>query len=59
MMICFAIAFCLCFVLRFYLIWENKRRDRGVTAVEPEKNAGQINMADKTDKEMMTFRYVY
>ncbi|KAH7371479.1 major facilitator superfamily domain-containing protein [Pyrenochaeta sp. MPI-SDFR-AT-0127] len=61
MMVCFAIAFILCFVLRIFLVWENKRRDRATGALESQSEAdsSQMNMADKTDKEMSAFRYVY
>lgn len=45
-------------ILRGYLVWENKRRDR-----EPVTQEGvddrDLNMLDMTDKEMRTFRYVY
>lgn len=61
MMICFGVAFCLCFVLRFYLVWENKQRDRlGLGSGEiTEEERMDTNLADKTDKEIDRFRYVY
>ncbi|CAO2650296.1 Nn.00g015880.m01.CDS01 [Neocucurbitaria sp. VM-36] len=61
MMICFAVAFLLCFILRVYLIWENRKRDHDAHAVEAsaEESANDINLADRTDKEMAGFRYVY
>jgi hypothetical protein len=60
MIVCCGAAFVLCFVLRIFLIWENNQRDRetgleGVSANE----AGDMNLADMTDKEMRSFRYVY
>lgn len=60
MMICCAAALALCFVLRFYLIRENKKRDRetGIEGISMD-DAVDINFADMTDKEMRTFRYVY
>jgi hypothetical protein len=61
MMICYGIAFGSCFVLRFYLIWENKRRDR-LAATVGEGIVDEymaVNMADKTDKEISKFRYLY
>ncbi len=60
MMVCCGVALVLCFVLRAYLIWENKMRDRetGLEGLSGEE-AGDINLADLTDKEMRRFRYVY
>ena len=59
-MVCCGAALILCFVLRVHLIWENRKRDRetgieGFSAAE----AGDMNYADMTDKEMRAFRYVY
>ena len=47
--------------LRFYLIWENKRRDNKTGAVVDlaEDQIGVMNLADATDKEIASFRYVY
>ncbi|KAH7085819.1 putative MFS allantoate transporter [Paraphoma chrysanthemicola] len=61
MMGCFAAGFVLCFGLRAYLIFENKRRDRrGETGPCSDNiTADDANLADKTDKEMSAFRYVY
>lgn len=61
MIICFTIALLLSLVLRFYLIWENKRRDSAGNALETQddNNTSGANMADRTDKQMMAFRYVY
>lgn len=60
MMVCCGAAFVLCFFLRIYLIWENKKRDRetGLEGLSGDE-AGDMNYADMTDKEMRTFRYVY
>ena len=60
MMICYGVGFSTCFVLRFYLVWENRRRDRvavGDGAEDDEHTA--VNLSDKTDQEMARFRYVY
>lgn len=60
-MICYAVGVILCGVARFYLVWENRRRD----GVYPpfhgnEEVVGDIaGMLDKTDKEIPQFRYVY
>lgn len=65
MLVCFSAGVCFCMGLRFYLIWENKRRDcMGEPAVvvlggvEVEGTAA-LNLLDKTDKELLQFRYVY
>lgn len=60
MMVCCGAALVLCFVLRIYLIFENKRRDRE-TGLEslPGNVTEDSNYADMTDKEMRMFRYVY
>jgi len=61
MIICFGVALVLCVILRFFLIWENRSRDRKTGPVEhlTEDEVGVVNMADSTDKEMVSFRYVY
>jgi hypothetical protein len=64
LLICLALAFITCWVMRFYLIWENSRRDRAVTAEEiaafdEERHGVMVNMTDKTDREIPNFRYVY
>lgn len=61
MMICYGVALVTCFGLRFYLVWENRRRDR---ASNEEINGDSqesldFGSLDKTDKEMPQFRYVY
>lgn len=61
MIICFGAALVLSIVLRFYLIWENKRRDKetGTVVDLAEDQIGVMNLADATDKEIASFRYVY
>jgi len=61
MIICFGAALVLSIALRFYLIWENKRRDNKTGAVVDlaEDQIGVMNLADATDKEIASFRYVY
>lgn len=66
MLVCFCVGIVLCFFLRFYLIWENNRRDKLTAAVN---SAGDMdnqdisdplrNLLDKTDREMVEFRYLY
>ncbi|KAF2008826.1 major facilitator superfamily transporter [Aaosphaeria arxii CBS 175.79] len=58
MLICFGIGIVACFILRFYLVWENKRRDGQASdgMAEEDMDAG---MLDRTDKEIKSFRYVY
>ncbi|KAF2625504.1 MFS general substrate transporter [Macroventuria anomochaeta] len=60
MMVCCGTALVLCFVLRIYLIWENNKRDceTGLEGISADE-AGDMNYADMTDKEMRSFRYVY
>lgn len=60
MMICFGITLVICTSLRFYLIWENRRRDR-LGFVDSGKSFEELEAAlfDKTDKELLQFRYVY
>ncbi|GLB10308.1 hypothetical protein AtubIFM57258_006710 [Aspergillus tubingensis] len=60
-MICYVVGIILCGVARFYLVWENQRRD----GVNPplhsnvEVDGDIAGMLDKTDKEIPQFRYVY
>lgn len=60
MMICFGISLVICISLRFYLIWENRRRDR-LGVVNSGESFEELDAAllDKTDKELLQFRYVY
>ncbi|KAM0433502.1 hypothetical protein ACHAPT_004382 [Fusarium lateritium] len=57
--ICLSAATVLSGVLRFYLIWENKKRDQlcGVPESNPEEVDLAQNLADKTDGELAEFRY--
>ncbi|RDW86041.1 uncharacterized protein DSM5745_02683 [Aspergillus mulundensis] len=65
MLICFGISLVISLALRFYLIWENRRRDRlGLGDAEGEngdEDEAVLDAAvlDKTDKELLRFRYVY
>ncbi len=59
MLVCFGAGAALCLVLRVYLIWENKRRDKAGTPVEELENRDEINYADMTDMEIRQFRYIY
>jgi hypothetical protein len=60
MMVCCGTAFLLCFALRFYLVRENNKRDHETSPEGLSGGAdGDLNNADKTDKEMRAFRYVY
>jgi hypothetical protein len=60
MMVCFAAAFIFCFVLRAHLIFENRRRERIASVADVlDGTANEMNLSDKTDKEMTAFRYVY
>lgn len=59
-MICYAIGICSCFALRIYLIWCNNTRTHLAEANVDQTDVGFVNIfADKTDKEEMSFRYVY
>ncbi|GKT50982.1 putative transporter [Colletotrichum spaethianum] len=60
MLICYGVGVLICFVLRYYLIWQNKRRD-SVGDVLDTSVGGHVplNLMDKTDKEIPQFRYVY
>ncbi|PYH32952.1 vitamin H transporter [Aspergillus neoniger CBS 115656] len=60
-MICYAVGIILCGAARFYLVWENRRRD-GVYPPfhgNEEVDGDVAGMLDKTDKEIPQFRYVY
>ncbi|KAJ5518063.1 Major facilitator superfamily domain general substrate transporter, partial [Penicillium expansum] len=65
MVVCFAFSAFITVILRFYCIWENKKRD---SMHIPEEGFGEdgepvglasLNLTDKTDREMHQFRYVY
>ncbi|KAJ4168957.1 hypothetical protein NW754_010889 [Fusarium falciforme] len=57
--ICLSAAAMLSGVLRYYLIWENKKRDQlyGVPENNPEEVDLTQNLEDKTDAELPEFRY--
>lgn len=62
---CFCAAFVIAVLLRFYLMWENKRRDKKYGVVdmegldEDERLEGILNgMKDQTDISNKQFRYV-
>jgi len=61
MIICFAAALFLSVILRIYLIWENRRRDKktGVVSDITEDQIRASDLTDATDKEIPHFRYVY
>ncbi|KAL2850145.1 major facilitator superfamily domain-containing protein [Aspergillus pseudoustus] len=65
MLTCFAASAVISLVLRFYLIWENKKRDSIGVAPETIEVDGEhvpaatLNLLDKTDREIHQFRYVY
>lgn len=60
MLICYGIGVLTCFALRYYLIWENKRRDSiGEILETGVGDYVPLNLLDKTDKEIPQFRYVY
>ncbi|OAQ60043.1 major facilitator superfamily transporter [Pochonia chlamydosporia 170] len=64
LMICLALGFVMCWVIRFYLMWENSRRDKVVSAEEvaafdEARHGVMVNLTDMTDKEIPQFRYVY
>ncbi|KAJ5398829.1 Major facilitator superfamily domain general substrate transporter [Penicillium sp. CMV-2018d] len=65
MLVCFACSAILSILLRFYCIWENKKRDNiHIPSEGLEEEGGpavlaSLNLTDKTDKEMHQFRYVY
>lgn len=57
--ICLSAAAVLSGVLRYYLIWENKKRDQlyGVPENNPEEVDLAQNLEDKTDAQLPEFRY--
>ncbi|KAL3472533.1 major facilitator superfamily domain-containing protein [Aspergillus californicus] len=60
MLICFGVCLLISVALRYYLIWENRRRDR-LGYVDSGDSFEDLDAAvlDKTDKELVQFRYVY
>ncbi|KAB8200837.1 major facilitator superfamily domain-containing protein [Aspergillus parasiticus] len=60
MLICFVISLVLSLALRYYLIWENHRRDHlGYVDSGDSFEDLDATTLDKTDKELLRFRYVY
>ncbi|KAL4808288.1 major facilitator superfamily domain-containing protein [Aspergillus unguis] len=62
MLICFGVSLVIALALRFYLTWENRRRDRlghGYTDTDLPSEDLDAAVLDKTDKELLHFRYVY
>ncbi|TEA14657.1 putative transporter [Colletotrichum sidae] len=60
MLICYGIGVATCFVVRFYLVRENRRRDdAGDVLRRSVEDHVPLNLLDKTDKEIPQFRYVY
>ncbi|OMP86146.1 putative transporter [Diplodia seriata] len=73
MLICFVLGIVFSIALRFYYIWENKRRDAKAAvgndglggnadiadAEVRQESAIMLNLLDRTDRDMVQFRYVY
>ncbi|KAM3502271.1 hypothetical protein MY11210_009118 [Beauveria gryllotalpidicola] len=59
MLVCYAGGIILSIMLRFYLVWENRRRDKAAGNTVQLVDVEAINQADLTDKEIAEFRYVY
>ncbi|OBT67457.1 hypothetical protein VE03_03041 [Pseudogymnoascus sp. 23342-1-I1] len=61
-LVCFSCSTILIFVLRFYLIWENKKRDAASQTIQIDEeriSTSALNLLDKTDRDLPQFRYVY
>lgn len=64
MLVCFSVGVIAILAMRSYLIWENKRRDRRAAEIgevqgEYQLPEAMLNLVDKTDTELVQFRYVY
>ncbi|KAL4782216.1 major facilitator superfamily domain-containing protein [Aspergillus varians] len=65
MLVCFACSTIVILLLRFYLIWENSKREAMGDLPEIAEidgmpvSAASLNLIDKTDRELHQFRYVY
>ncbi|KAL4816222.1 major facilitator superfamily domain-containing protein [Aspergillus spinulosporus] len=59
MLICFGVSLALALGLRYYLIWENRRRDRLGHIDTDSLEELDAAVLDKTDKQLLQFRYVY
>jgi ACS family allantoate permease-like MFS transporter len=60
-LVCFCLALLSAIALRFYMLRENKRRDRVYGAVDTDEakvDGMRTGMHDKTDRESTDFRYV-
>ncbi|CAI6082022.1 unnamed protein product [Clonostachys chloroleuca] len=60
MLVCFVVAIFATIGLRFYLIWENRKKERihGSVTEDNIEAAAELS-GDKTDRELPCFRYVY
>lgn len=58
-MICYCVGLAASLVLRVLLIRENNIRAKAVETNVTEPSEDMTNAADKTDKELIQFRYVY
>lgn len=60
MLVCFVVAVVSTLGLRFYLIWENNKRDHAQGPV-PDEYTDTVEQlsGDKTDREIPSYRYVY
>ncbi|KAJ5825294.1 Major facilitator superfamily domain general substrate transporter [Penicillium riverlandense] len=64
MLVCFSVSAIISLLIRFYCIWENRKRDAAAAAVNLEQDGVPVswaafNLTDKTDRELHQFRYVY
>lgn len=59
MLVCFVVGLFVIVILRFYLIWENKRRDQLYGTNPEEVDMAMLQTVDWTDKEITSYRYVY
>lgn len=59
--ICFGTLIVFCIYLRFRLAAENRRRDGAAELLGDAPDANEIdeNLLDRTDKQLLSFRYVY
>jgi hypothetical protein len=55
-MVCLAVAIVATLILRYWYVWENKRRDR-VTAAQGYQHVQDVEFMDLTDNQNMEFRY--
>ena len=59
-MIFFCIQFVLAWVIRGYMVWDNRKRDKKYGKVDrrAETDGAVMGLMDKTDRENVAFRYV-